>query len=83
MNSGDARGKDAPKLAAAEHMLPVASCIAMPPWRLKAAIRRVVSAKADATRARRMPIRIDASAEGRKLGSPTKQASDDDSRRRA
>jgi uncharacterized protein YdeI (YjbR/CyaY-like superfamily) len=45
---------------------------AFPPWYRKVAIHRVVSAKAEATRTKRMAILIDASAEGRKLGSPTK-----------
>lgn len=45
---------------------------AFAPWYRKVAIHRVVSAKAPATRAKRLAILIDASAEGRKLGSPTK-----------
>ncbi|WP_309642798.1 YdeI/OmpD-associated family protein [Phenylobacterium sp.] len=45
---------------------------AFPPWYRKVAIHRVVSAKTEPTRAKRMAILIDASALGRKLGSPTK-----------
>jgi uncharacterized protein YdeI (YjbR/CyaY-like superfamily) len=45
---------------------------AFPPWYRKVATHRVTSAKAPATRAKRLAILIDASAEGRKLGSATK-----------
>ncbi|WP_304167325.1 YdeI family protein [Phenylobacterium aquaticum] len=45
---------------------------AFPAWYRKVAIHRVVSAKTAPTRAKRMAILIDACAQGRRLGSPTK-----------
>ena len=45
---------------------------AFPPWHRKVAVHRVTSAKTAPTRAKRMAILIEASAEGRQLGSPTK-----------
>lgn len=44
---------------------------AFPPGYRKIAIHRVVSAKGEATRARRLQILIDASARGLRLKSPT------------
>ena len=43
-----------------------------PPWYRKVAVHRVTSAKTQATRDKRLAILMDASAEGRQLGSPTK-----------
>lgn len=43
-----------------------------PPWYRKVAIHRVTSAKTEPTRTKRLAILIEASAEGRQLGSPTK-----------
>lgn len=43
-----------------------------PPWYRKVAVHRVTSAKTDPTRAKRLAILIEACAEGRRLGSPTK-----------
>ena len=45
---------------------------AFPAWYRKVAVHRVTSAKTEPTRAKRLTILIDASAEGRQLGSPTK-----------
>ena len=45
---------------------------AFPPWYRKVAVHRVTSAKTQATRHKRLAILIEASAEGRRLGSPTK-----------
>ncbi|MBU1374607.1 MAG: YdeI/OmpD-associated family protein [Alphaproteobacteria bacterium] len=44
---------------------------AFPPGYRKVAVHRVTSAKGEATRARRLDILIDASAQGLRLGSPT------------
>ena len=45
---------------------------AFPAWYRKVAVHRVTSAKTEPTRAKRLAILIEASAEGRQLGSPTK-----------
>ncbi|WP_340645181.1 YdeI/OmpD-associated family protein [Phenylobacterium sp.] len=45
---------------------------AFPPWYRKVAVHRVTSAKTEPTRTKRLAILIAASAEGRRLGSPTK-----------
>lgn len=45
---------------------------AFPPWYRKVAVHRVTSAKTEPTRAKRLAILIEASAEGHQLGSPTK-----------
>ena len=45
---------------------------AFPAWYRKVAVHRVTSAKTEPTRAKRLAILIEASAEGRQLGAPTK-----------
>ena len=47
---------------------------AFPAWYRKVAVHRVASAKTEPTRTKRMAILIEACAEGRQLGSPTKEA---------